>query len=448
MMMRARKVMTIAGSDSSGGAGIQADIKTFAALGVYGTSVLTAITAQNSYGVHEVHEVPADVLDAQIAAIMEDNGLKVDYAKTGMLYSVATIEVVAKAFKRYKIPFVLDPVMKAGSGGALIEEDALTTLIEQLLPLCTVVTPNVPEARVLSGMAIRSKEDAKEAAAKLQKLGASAVIIKGGHLEQELAAGKATDVLYHNGEFAEISSPVIRTERIVHGGGCSYSAALAAELAKGEPLRDATASAKQFVHDAIVNGEEVSSLIVVNQMQRLRNDADRYFVLENVKEAVRILKAIKGFEQVIPEVGTNIGMAIESAKSERDVAAVDGRIVRMKEGMTAGCVGFGVSDHVARLVLAMMGRDRAQRSAMNVQYAPEVVEACEALGMLVASFERAQEPAAVKTMDWGVQEASREFVPEVIFDLGAVGKEPMVRIFGQTAVEVAGKAKQIVATLE
>jgi hydroxymethylpyrimidine kinase/phosphomethylpyrimidine kinase len=448
MMMRARKVMTIAGSDSSGGAGIQADIKTFAALGVYGTSVLTAITAQNSYGVHEVHEVPADVLDAQIAAIMEDNGLKVDYAKTGMLYSAATIEVVANAFKRYKIPFVLDPVMKAGSGGALIEEDALTTLIEQLLPLCTVVTPNVPEARVLSGMVIQSKEDAKEAAAKLQKLGALAVIIKGGHLEQELAAGKATDVLYHNGEFAEISSPVIRTERIVHGGGCSYSAALAAELAKGETLRDAATSAKKFVHDAIVNGEEVSSLIVVNQVQRLRNDADRYFVLENVKEAVRILKAIKGFETVIPEVGTNIGMAIESAKSERDVAAVDGRIVRTKEGIAAGCVGFGVSDHVARLVLAMMERDRARRSAMNVKYAPEIVEACEALGMRVASFERAQEPAAVKTMDWGVQEASREFVPEVIFDLGAVGKEPMVRIFGQTAVEVAGKAKQIVATLE
>ena len=445
--MRARRLMTIAGSDSSGGAGIQADIKTFAALGVYGTSVLTAITAQNSYGVHEVHEVPAEVLDAQIAAIMEDNGLRVDYAKTGMLYSAGTIAVVAKAFKRYKLPFVLDPVMKAGSGGALIEEDALTTLIEQLLPLCTVVTPNVPEARVLSGMAIQSKEDAKEAAAKLQELGASAVIIKGGHLEQELAAGKATDVLY-NGEFAEISSPVIMTERIVHGGGCSYSAALAAELAKGEPLRDAATSAKKFVHDAIVNGEEVSSLIVVNQMQRLRNDADRYFVLENVKEAVRMLKAIEGFELVIPEVGTNIGMAIESAKSEQDVAAVDGRIVRMKEGITAGCVGFGVSDHVARLILAMMDRNRAQRSAMNVRYSPGVVEACKALGMRVASFERAQEPASVKTMDWGVREASREFVPEVIFDLGAVGKEPMVRIFGQTAVDVAGKAKRIVATLE
>jgi hydroxymethylpyrimidine kinase/phosphomethylpyrimidine kinase len=440
--------MTIAGSDSSGGAGIQADIKTFAALGVYGSSVLTAITAQNSYGVHDVHEVPVDVLDAQIAAIMEDNGLKVDYAKTGMLYSATTIDVVAKAVKRYKIPFVLDPVMKAGSGGALIEEEALNSLIKQLLPLCTVVTPNVPEARVLSGTDIQSKENAKEAARTIHKRGASAVLIKGGHLEQELAAGKATDVLY-NGEFVELSLPVIKTERIVHGGGCSYSAALAAELAKGNTLRDAATSAKKFVRDAIVSGEEVSAMIVVNQMQRLRNDADRYFVLENVKEAVIMLKAIEGFEMVIPEVGTNIGMAIAGAESEKDVAAVDGRIVTTKEGLvTAGCVDFGVSSHVARLIVAMLERDRARRSAMNVKYSPEIVEACKALGMSVAFFERAKEPLDVKTMDWGVKEASRKFVPEVIFDLGAVGKEPMVRIFGNTAVDVAGKVKRIVDRLK
>jgi predicted fused transcriptional regulator/phosphomethylpyrimidine kinase len=141
-------------------------------------------------------------------------------------------------------------------------------------------------------------------------------------------------------------------------------------------------------------------------------------------------------------------MAIETAESEQDVAAVDGRIVRTKEGITAGCVGFGVSDHVARLILAMMELEGARRSAMNVKYSPKIVERCETLGMRVASFDRAKEPADVKTMDWGVQEASREFVPEVIFDLGAVGKEPMVRIFGNTAMEVAEKVKRIAETLE
>ncbi len=440
--------MTIGGSDCSGGAGIQADIKTFAALGVYGTSVLTAITAQNSQGVHEVHEVPVELVDAQIAAIMGDNSLAVDYAKTGMIYSAAMIDVVTKALKRYKISFVLDPVMKAGSGGILLEEHALRILIEQLLPLCTVVTPNVPEARVISGMEIRNTADAKEAARKIHKLGAAAVIIKGGHLESEIATGKATDVLYNGGGFVEISSPIVKTERIVHGAGCSFSAALAAELAKGNKLRDAAAAAKKFVYDAIVGGEMVSSMIVVDQVQGLRKDSDRYWTLENVKEAVRMLAKIEGFETIIPEVGTNIGMAIAGAASEKDVAAVDGRIVPTKEGVNAGCVDFGVSSHVARLILVMMAQDKERRSAMNVKYSSEIVEACKKLGMQISSFERDKEPADVKTMEWGVREASGGFVPDVIFDLGAMGKEPMVRIFGDTAVEVAEKVKSILEYLE
>jgi len=440
--------MTIGGSDCSGGAGIQADIKTFAARGVYGTSVLTAITAQNSQGVHEVHEVPVELVDAQIAAIMGDKGLAVDYAKTGMLYSAAMIDVVTKALKLYKISFVLDPVMKAGSGGILLEENALRILIEQLLPLCTVVTPNVPEASFISGMEIRNTVDAREAARKIHKLGAAAVIIKGGHLEHEIASGKATDVLYSGGEFVEIRSPIVKTERIVHGAGCSFSAALAAELAKGETLREATAAAKKFVYDAIVGGEEVSSMIVVDQVQGLRKDADRYWTLENVKESVRMLAKIEGFETIIPEVGTNIGMAIAGAKSEKEVAAVDSRIVPTRGCIKAGCVDFGVSSHVARLILVMMEQDKERRSAMNVKYSSEIVEACKKLGMQISSFERDKEPADVKTMDWGVREASGEFVPDVIFDLGAMGKEPMVRIFGNTAVEVAEKVKSILEGLK
>ena len=442
--------MTIGGSDCSGGAGIQADIKTFSALGVYGTSVLTAITAQNSYGVQAKQEVPVELVEAQIESIMSDKGLGVDYAKTGMLYSSAMIEVVPKELKKYKIPFVLDPVMKAGSGGILLEENALNRLIELLIPICVVVTPNVPEASFISGIAIKNKEDAKEAALEIHKKGASAVIIKGGHLEQEIAGGKATDLIY-DGEFEEISSEYIKLkkEKIVHGAGCSFSAALAAELSKGKNLRDAAVSAKKFVYDAISRGEELSNLIVVNQAQGLRKDADRYFVLENVKEAVRMLKNTPNFKNFIPEVGTNIGMAIECAESEFDVAAVDGRIIPAKEGIYAGCVDFGVSSHVARMILAMMERDKEKRSAINVKYSSQIIEACKELGMRISSFEREKEPADVKTMDWGVREAIENLslegkAPDVIFDLGAVGKEPMIRIFGNTAVEVAEKVKRVV----
>jgi len=444
--MRAKRVLTIAGSDSSGGAGIQADIKSFAALSVHGMSVITAITAQNSLGVHAVHEVPVDMVAAQLAAITADEGLRVDFAKTGMLYSTTMIESVARALKRSNITFVLDPVMKAGAGGALIEDAALQALTTHLLPLCSVITPNVPEAEILSGLRIRTKEEVKAAARAIHALGAPAVVVTGGHLADELAAGRATDVLY-DGAFAEISAPLVKPDRIVHGGGCSFSAALAAELAKGKPLQVAAATAKGFVHDAIVNGELVSGLLVVNQARGQQTDADRYWTSENVRLAVGMLKATIGFENLIPEVGTNICMAIDCATSEQDIAAVDGRIIRTADGIRAGCVAFGASDHIARLILAMRAQNRTYRSAMNVKFAPEIVEACHKLGMAVSSFEREQEPEDVKTMDWGVTEASKAFVPEVIFDRGAVGKEPMIRIFGTTAVEVVEKVRRIVAAL-
>ena len=435
-------VMTIGGSDCSGGAGIQADIKTFSAFGVHGTSVLTAITAQNSDGVQAIQEVPVKIVEQQLESIMSD--IAVDYAKTGMLYSAEIIAVAATQLKRYDVPFVLDPVMSAGAGGILLEDNALNTLIELLLPICTVVTPNVPEASRISGLEIRDIEDAKLAALKINEMGASTVIIKGGHLELEIAAGKATDLIY-DGEFERISSSMIKQGKIVHGGGCTFSAALAAELAKGTTLHDAATSAKKFVYNAILCGEELPNLIVVNQS--LRKDADRYFVLENVKEAVTILKETLNFKNHIPEVGTNIGMAIADAESEHDVAAVDGRIIAAKEGVHAGCVDFGVSSHVARLILTMMKHDKTKRSAINLKYTSELIEACEELGLTVSSFDRAKEPAGAKTMDWGVREASVVFSPDVVYDLGAVGKEPMVRIFGNTAVEVASKVKGIMAGL-
>ena len=460
-----KRVMTIGGSDCSGGAGIQADIKTFSALGVYGTSVITAVTAQNASGVQAKHEVPVELVESQIQSIMSEasaKGITVDYAKTGMLYSSVMIETVAKQLKRHKIPFVVDPVMKAGSGGILLADNALNTLVKLLLPICVVVTPNVPEASFISGLEIRDKEDAKDAAVKIHELGASAVIIKGGHLTQETAAGKATDLIY-DGEFEELSGEYIKPEKgkIIHGAGCSFSAALTAALAKGENLRHAAASAKKFVHGAIAGGEELSNMIVLNQARELRKNADRYFVLENVKAAVRKLKSIPDFKRLVPEVGTNIGMAIEGAESERDVAAVDGRIISAKEGIYAEAVDFGVSSHVARMILAMMALtgDKNRRSAINIKYSVQIIDACKRAGFVISSFEREHEPTGVKTMDWGVREAIKNLssegrqrrqqeVPDVIYDLGAVGKEPMTRIFGDTALEVASKVNKIMDALE
>jgi hydroxymethylpyrimidine/phosphomethylpyrimidine kinase len=236
--------MTIAGSDSGGGAGIQADLKTFAALGVYGTSALTAITAQNTVGVTAVHEIPADVIAAQIKAVLDDIGA--DAVKTGMLSSSAIVEVVARELRRNGVErLVVDPVMIAKSGDPLLKEEAVEALRTRLVPLAAVVTPNIPEAEVLTGMTITSQEDMRRAAEQILGMGARGVVVKGGHLE-----GPATDLFYDGSDFHEFTAPRIDTVN-THGTGCTFASAIAAGLAQGLPVIDAVARAKEYVTEAI-----------------------------------------------------------------------------------------------------------------------------------------------------------------------------------------------------
>ena len=238
--MRVFKAMTIAGSDSGGGAGIQADLKTFAANGVYGTSVLTAITAQNTRQVTAVHEVPPEMVLAQMEAVFTDIGA--DAVKTGMLSSSEIIEAVTEGLRRFSsAPLVVDPVMVAKSGDRLLREDAVKSLREKLLPLAAVVTPNVPEAETLAEMRIESAEDARRAAVRIWEQGPRAVVVKGGHLP-----GAAVDRLYDGKGFREFSSERVETEN-THGTGCTFASAIAAGLAKGMELAAAVESAKEYV---------------------------------------------------------------------------------------------------------------------------------------------------------------------------------------------------------
>lgn len=240
-----RTALTIAGSDPSGGAGAQGDLKTFHAHGVYGMAVLTALTAQNTRGVSGVHDVPADFVRAQLESILAD--LPVHAAKTGMLSRAATIEAVAAVLARASLPFlIVDPVMVATSGDALLADDAADLLVERLFPLATLVTPNVPEAERLSGMAITTAGDMRDAAAILRRRGARAVLLKGGHLAGE----EVIDLLYAEGAFREF-----RQQRVgsggVHGTGCALAAAITAHLARGAALTEAVARARAFVHKGI-----------------------------------------------------------------------------------------------------------------------------------------------------------------------------------------------------
>ena len=238
--------MTIAGSDSGGGAGIQADLKTFAALGVYGASTLTAITAQNTVAVITVHELPTDLIAAQIDAVITDIG--VDAVKTGMLSSVAIVEVVAQELKRHGITnLVVDPVMVAKSGDALLRQEAVDSLRTRLVPLAAVVTPNIPEAETLTGREIVSDEDMRRAAEEIVAMGARAVVVKGGHRD-----GPATDLYYDGFRFQEFSAPRFDTVN-THGTGCTFASAVAAGLAQGKDVIAAVAQAKEYVTGAIRN---------------------------------------------------------------------------------------------------------------------------------------------------------------------------------------------------
>ena len=236
--------MTIAGSDSGGGAGIQADLKTFAALGVYGTSVITAITAQNTLGVTAIHEVPADVITAQIEAVITDIGA--DAVKTGMLSSALIIEAVANRLRQYRVPtLVMDPVMVSKSGDRLLQQEALQALRTELIPLAAVVTPNLPEAEALTDMQIVTGADIRHAAERITGMGARGVVIKGGHQQ-----GPATDLFYDGSRFQEFSTPRVNTPN-THGTGCTFASAIAAGLARGMDVIDAVALAKEYVTEAI-----------------------------------------------------------------------------------------------------------------------------------------------------------------------------------------------------
>jgi hydroxymethylpyrimidine/phosphomethylpyrimidine kinase len=245
------RALTIAGSDSGGGAGIQADLKTFAVWGVYGTSAITALTAQNTVAVTAVHLVPPEIVSAQIDAVVTDIGC--DAVKTGMLATAELVEAVAAALRRHQLPqVVIDPVMVAKSGDTLLNDDAVQAVIRQMLPLARVVTPNIPEAEVLTGRPVRNVADMRDAARRLVDLGAASALVKGGHLDGETLV----DVVCDAGHVHELTGPRLQS-RHTHGTGCTMAASVAAQLACGVPLVEAVAAAKVYVAGAMRLGVDV-----------------------------------------------------------------------------------------------------------------------------------------------------------------------------------------------
>ena len=442
--MSVHRVLTIAGSDSGGGAGIQADLKTIAALGGFGMTVVTALTAQNTLGVHGIHETPPDFVAKQFDAVAEDIGI--DGAKTGMLASPEIIGVVAEKIVQYQIKkLVVDPVMVAKGGAMLIREDAKTTLIERLLPLSYVVTPNIPEAEVLSGRSIDNEDDMKKAAQAIYGMGAQNVLIKGGHL-----SGDACDIFYDGVRFHEFSAERIPTED-THGTGCTTSAAIATGLAQGLSAFEAVARAKRYITMAIRFSLRIGAGHgPTNHMAMLFRECDRYRCVKELRDAVETLKDAK-CGNLIPEIQSNFVYALPYALDRADVAGVPGRIVRVGEkAETLHDPDFGASSHVARIVLTAMKYDGLYRSAIDIRFSEEIISVCRELGYKVDSFDRADEPDDVKeregsSLEWGTAEvlSKRTRIPDMIFDRGDVGKEPVIRVLGKTPAEVVEKVLRL-----
>ncbi len=435
------RILTVAGSDSGGGAGIQADLKAITLLGGFGMSAVTAVTAQNTLGVKGIHELPPDFVGLQMDAVISDIG--VDAMKTGMLGGPDTIRLVAGRIRKYRISrVVVDPVMVAKGGARLLAADALGALKKELLPLAEILTPNIPEAEALTGRAVMGVKGMKEAARRIHGLGARHVLVKGGHLP-----GEAVDVFFDGRRIFELSAERIQTPN-THGTGCTLSAVLALELARGSRPLDAVEKAKILITSAIR-----SSLALgtghgpVSLYAAAMRDADRHRVLQALRSAFLVLRDRK-VGHLFPEVQSNLGYALPDARSPADVAAFPGRLVRMgREVMKVAEPEFGASQHISRVILTAIRFDPTLRSAMNVRFSDEISAKARKAGLRLGHFDRREEPAAMKrregsSLSWGVDQVLRKSkkIPDLIFDRGDVGKEPMARVLGRDPAEVVTKA--------
>ena len=439
-----KRILTIAGSDSGGGAGIQADLKTITVLGGYGMSAITAVTAQNSIGVQGVHPIPVDFIKLQMKSVLSDFGA--DAAKTGMLASPEIVTAVAEQLKHYRVEqLVVDPVMVAKSGDILLNKAAQVTVREVLLPMAYVVTPNLPEASVLCGFLVNDLNTMKAAAKKIHELGPPYVLVKGGHL-----VGDAVDILFDGEGFQTYQSPRLNN-RNTHGTGCTFSAALATFLAQGMTVPKAVSESKRFITRAIALGLDLGAGCgPTNHYAHVLQWKDRERVLKDLREAVhRLVHQPVG--ELIPEVRSNLGYALPGALDHEDVAAIPGRISQVEKSLLI-CNDpiFGASRHIAKVILAAMRFDSEMRSAMNIRYSKKLIEVCQGLGFRAASFDRAQEPEDVKagegsTLEWGTHRALKGLghIPDLVYDEGDMGKEPMIRILGRNPSEVVEKILRI-----
>ncbi|MFB6120197.1 MAG: bifunctional hydroxymethylpyrimidine kinase/phosphomethylpyrimidine kinase [Halobacteriaceae archaeon] len=432
--------LTVAGSDSGGGAGIQADLKTMEAAGAFATSVVTAVTAQNTRGVSSSHVLPTAEIEAQLDAVEAD--FDVAAAKTGMLATANVVDLVAARAAHLDAPLVVDPVMVAASGDRLLDE-AAELAYEDLIAEATVVTPNADEAAVLTGVDPSDEDEMVAAGEELRALGADAALVTGGHVGD---GDEVADVLVREGGADVFTHPRVDTDA-THGSGCTLSSAVAARLAHGDDVAVAVETATAFLERAVRYHADVGGgRSPVHHLVELRERAARHPTAEAVEDVVREF-VDHDVSALVPEVGMNVVGATPYAEAVGETAAVEGRITRTMAGLKPNKgVRFGASSHVARFLLTAREYDPDLRFAVNCRFDDDVENALDALAGPVAEFDRDAEPESVKaaegsTMQWGAQRAfeSTDGTPVAVVDRGEVGKEAIVKLLAPDAATLVDR---------
>lgn len=428
---RFRTAMTIAGSDPSGGAGIQADIKTFESLDVYATSAVTAVTVQNTFGVKRLSPVDPNVVVDQVEAILEDIGA--DAAKTGMLLDERIVEAIATVLDRDDIPLIIDPVIMSSSGTRLLSKNGVDALKDTLIPKADLVTPNLLEAEMLTGEPVKNIDDMIRVGGLLRDLGPRAVLVTGGHLKGE----KITDILVEEDgvrRYEKKRSP--RSDP--HGTGCVLSAAITAYIARGYELDGAIGLAEDLIQRATHFSLHGTGRNIVEPMAYMKNEAARYPLLAEARECLRTLER-ENIYDLIPEVSSNFVICLPYALNAEETVGVEGRIVRLKDRIHTHDPWFGVSDHVARFLLNIRIHDPSITSSMNIKLTDRIRERCSELNYDVSYAPRSLEPEKGKekehqTMGWAADHVmkGRLKAPDIVIDEGEIGKEPMIRVLARS----------------
>ena len=429
-------IVSIGGSDSSGGAGIQSDVKDLQLLDAYALTIVTAVTGQNTSKFGLVQPSSKKIIENQLETIFSD--FKVDGIKIGMVYNSEIIKTIYKSLKKLSIPIVLDPVIKSTTGGMLIKKSALKDFKNYLIPLATVITPNKFEAEFISQTKINSKKSLRNSVEVIQKLGAKNIVVTGLSLEND----NITDYVMAGKTQKFIINKKLTTTN--HGSGGNYSAAMTFSLAKGKSIIESAKFAQKFTFESIVGAQKRGKGITITHKK-----TDK--LQTHLSKAISSFIEIENISNEIPECQTNFVFSKKSPKSINDVLGISGRLV--KSGnivIKAGTLEYGGSKHVATAVLEVNKKFKNIRSGINLKFSNDRILKLEKNGLVVKSYDRLKEPKKIKhkegsSIQWGITKVlnKSKIPPDAIFHKGDMGKEPMILIFGENPQSVIQKISKV-----